>query len=367
MRQSALILAIGALGLAACVNRPAPGGSAPPGQPTTTPPPTATVPGDAGPAWSSLGAQGRLLITQLAQGVSMVDLGSGGVSSLYAPDDPSVAWVSAASASPDGSQILIAYAPPPEGDQIQYGYTRLYLLPADGSGAPQPFLVPGADQESYFDPSWSPLGDSLTYAHLVHFSIPNTTPQQYGFKYTIERVSYPGGEVQTLAENGFWPRLSLDGQRLVYVSIDPDTGATQPVVCDALCTNPLPIPVPYEFQTVDSPLFTPDGQSLLLSVVTQSLSEQRPGSDPTWWDRWLGAEPAEAHNIPSDWWLVPLDGRQPTQLTHVFDVGLFGSFSPDGHLLAYGSQSGLFVGQADVSGFQQIGDVQGVLTVDWIP
>jgi hypothetical protein len=353
--------------VAACTGQVPESVSGSPGEPTTTPPPTATVPGDAGPSWLSLGATGHLVIAQLAQGVSMVDLATGHVSNLYAPSDPTVEWVNAASASPDGSQILVAFAPPPQNDQVQYGYTRLYILPADGSSAPQPFLVPQGDEESYFDPNWSAQGDSLTYAHLVHFAIPNTTPQQYGFKYTIERVSYPVGQVKTLAENGFWPRLSRDGQKLVYVSIDPDTGATQPVVCDALCTDPKPIPVPDEFQTVDSPLFTPDGKSLLLSVVTQGLSDLAPGGDPSWWDRLLGVVPAGAHNIPSDWWLVPLDGSPPTQLTHVSDVGLFGSFSPDGQLLAYGSQSGLFVGQADATGFQQIEDLQAVLTVDWIP
>ncbi len=96
--------------------------------------------------------------------------------------------------------------------------------------------------------------------------------------------------------------------------------------------------------------------------MSRDLGRIRPG-----WDRLLGVEPAAAHNIPSDWWLVPLDGSAPAQLTHVFDVGLFGSFSPDGGLFAYGSQSGLFVGQADVSGLQQIDGLQGVLTVDWIP
>ncbi len=282
MRQSAVILAIGALGLAACVNRPAPGGPALPDQPSTTPPPTATVPGDAGPAWSSLGAQGRLLIAQLAQGVSTVDLATGEVRNLYRPPDPSTSWVNAASASPDGSQILIAYAPPPAGDQVQYGYTRLYLIPADGSGAPQPYLVPEGDQEFYFDPNWSPLGDSLTYAHLVHFSIPNTTPQQYGFKYTIERVSYPGGVVQTLAENGFWPRLSQDGQRLVYVSMDPTLGRLSRWCAMRCAPTRSQYPCPMSSRRSTCPLFTPDGQSLLLSVVTQGLGEQRPGSDPTW-------------------------------------------------------------------------------------
>jgi len=367
MRHWIIYLALAGLGLAGCGGR---GAAALPGQPgesTATPPPTATVPGPAGVAWASLGAQGHLLIDQQAQGVSFVDLVTGQLQRVFSPQDPSAAWANGASESPDGKNIVIAYAPPPAEGDVQFGYTRLYLLPSDGSAAPRPFLIPGSPEESYFDPSWSPQGDSIVYAHLEHFAIPNTTPQQYGFTYTIERASYPDGQIQVLAHNGFWPRLSLDGSRLVYVSIDPNTGATTPVVCQADGSDPHVVSTPAEFQTVDAPLFTPDGQSLLLSVVTQGLSDLGRPPNTTWWDRLLGISVAEAHNIPSDWWAVPLDGSDPTQLTHVNDVGLFGSFSPDGSLFAYGSQSGLFVGQSDLSEFQQVDDVAGVLTVDWVP
>lgn len=55
-----------------------------------------------------------------------------------------------------------------------------------------------------------------------------------------------------------------------------------------------------------------------------------------------------------------------TLLAHVNDVGLYGSFSPDGGLMAYESQSGLFVGHADATGFVQVDDPAGILTVDWV-
>jgi Tol biopolymer transport system component len=362
-----LFLSMVGLALAACGGASAPSGPSQPGEPTTTPPPSATPPGPDSVTWSSLGATGQLIIDQQVQGVSSVDLQSGQVTSLYLPQDPSSDWANAASQSPDGSKIVIAYAPAPAQGEVQYGYTSLYVLPADGSSPPTPFLVPDSPEESYFDPSWSPRGDSIIYAHLVHFSIPNTTPQQYGFKYTIERAGYPDGQIQTLAENGFWPRPSQDGKRLVYVSVDMNSGATAPVVCNADGSDPQVIPTPDLFQTVDAPIFTPDGQALLLSVVTQGLSDSGHQLSRSWLDRLTGVQIAQAHNVPSDWWRVPLDGSQATQLTHVNDVGLYGSFSPNGSLMAYGSQSGLFVGLADAAGFFQIDDVNGVLTVDWVP
>jgi Tol biopolymer transport system component len=367
MKSLWIVLAAGGLALAACGGQSPSSAADQPGGPTTTPPPTATVPGPADVAWASLGAKGHLLIDQQVQGVSLVDLASGQLSRLFSPQDPSNDWANAASLSPDGTQAVIAYAPAPQGGEVQYGYTRLYILPTDGSAPPTPFLVPGSSEESYFDPIWSPTGDSIIYAHLVHFSIPNTSPQQYGFKYTIERVSYPGGQIDVVADSGFWPRLSHDGQRLVYVSIDMSTGTTAPVVCNPDGSNPQVIPTPSEFQTIDSPLFTPDGQALLLSVVTQGLSDAGGGNEASWLDRIMGVQVAEAHNIPSDWWRVPLDGSQAVQLTHVNDVGLYGSFSPDGSLFAYGSQSGLFVGNADATGFVQVNDLAGILTVDWVP
>ncbi len=366
MRRIGLLLAVASLALAGCGGKGSAADQGGPGAPTTTPPPTATLPGPQGVAWASLGAQGHLLIDQQVQGISMLDLVAGQLTNLFAPHDPSADWTNAASMSPDGTQVVMAYAPAPKDGDVQYGYTSLFILPVDGSTAPVAFRRPSSSEESYFDPSWSPTGDSIVYAHLVHFSIPNTTPQQYGFKYTIERAGYPDGQVRVLADNGFWPRPSPDGKQLVYISIDTTSGATAPVVCNADGTDPRVIPTPAEFQTVDAPLFTPDGQALLLSVVTQGLSDTGPAPIGGWWDRLLGVQAAEAHNVPSDWWMVPLDGSDSTQLTNVNDVGLYGSFSPEGSFLAYGSQTGLYVGKADATGFVQVDDLAGVLTVDWV-
>ncbi len=366
MRWISVVLAVAGLALAGCGGKGSIADQRGSGAPTTTPPPTATLPGPQGVAWASLGARGHLLIDQQVQGISMLDLASGQLTNLFTPQDPSADWTNAASMSPDGTQVVMAYAPAPKNGDVQYGYTSLFILPGDGSSPPVAFLTPSSPEESYFDPSWSPTGDGIIYAHLVHFSIPNTTPQQYGFKYTIERVGYPDGQVQVLAENGFWPRPSQDGKQLVYISIDTATGATAPVVCNADGSHPRVVPTPAEFQTVDAPLFTPDGQALLLSVVTQGLSDSGPAPFGSWWDRLLGVSVAEAHNIPSDWWMVPLDGSDASQLTNVNDVGLYGSFSPEGALLAYGSQSGLFVGNADATGVVQVDDLAGILTVDWV-
>ena len=93
-----------------------------------------------------------------------LDLQSGDETILF--DPPESAWLSEVAVSPDGSQLLLAYSPPPEGSQIQYGFTGLYTMPADGSAEPQSLVQRADPSESYFNISW-PLDEYLYYAHFT--------------------------------------------------------------------------------------------------------------------------------------------------------------------------------------------------------
>jgi Tol biopolymer transport system component len=86
-------------------------------------------------------------------------------------------------------------------------------------------------------------------------------------------------------------------------------------------------------------------------------------------ERLLGITIASAHTVPSDWWSVPLAGGTPTQLTHIAQVGLFASISPDKKHIASFSGAGLFVMNPDGTNLtvllNDMGGVPG--TVSWIP
>jgi Tol biopolymer transport system component len=307
-----------------------------------------------------------LIIVQAQRGVSALDLDSGALTQLYQPGgDSGNAWVSAAAASPDGQTLVLAYAPPPPPGQVQYGYSSLYTMPADGSAEPQVFLSPPEAKESLFTPLWSPDGHFIYYAHLDRFAMPNTLPQQYGFKYTLERIGYPaGGAPEVILENAFWPRLSADGARLVYVAYDPVDGSTKLMLAGPDGTDPREVPLPENFVTVDAPLFTPAGTALIVSAITSGPVPTPAAS--SWLEEFFAPRAAEAHNIPSDWWRVPLDGSLPARLTFTNDTGLFGAFSPDGTTMVYGSNAGLYLGQPDGSQFFAVPKIYGVSSVDWI-
>ncbi|MGQ0603391.1 MAG: TolB family protein [Anaerolineales bacterium] len=307
--------------------------------------------------------QGRLLYTLTQQGVWQYDFATDASTQLFQAEDPQRAWAASVTAAPDGSTILMAYAPPPSDGEIQFGYTDLYLLPTDGS-APRPFLERADPRESLFTPTWSPDGRYIYYSRLKR--IPLSDGQSFDIRYDIEHIAYPDGQPETVVINAFWPRLSADGTRLVYVSVEPATFANGLVVADADGYNAVSLLTPEQFIAVDSPLFSPDEQYVLFSAVSNGGAGSPAIRSVVDW--LSGVKVVEAHSVPSDWWRMPVTGGVPEQLTRIFDVGLYGDFAPDGQHLAFISATGLSVMRPDGSGLQKILPLTNAAgTLEWLP
>lgn len=324
----------------------------------------------ASPAWASLNLTGQLVITQGAGGIEKINLVTGEQAVLFKP--PEEAWLTSATVSPDGKQIALSYAPPPPAGEIQFGYTGLYLLSADGSAPPAPLLERTDPQESYFTPSWSPDGKYLYYAHFIPVRNGDTGNT---FRYTVERLALPGGSPELLIESAIWPRLSPDGSTLAYLSFDLQTFANELHVADPDGKNSRPLLLPGTFQAVDAHLWTPDGSAIIFSAVGEGPFA--PDAVPTpvspslsWFDRLLGVQAADAaeaaHNVPSDWWRISLDSTGLTRLTKIYDTGMYGSFSPDGGRLAFIAASGIYVMNADGSGLTPMLPIETLGTLEWI-
>src|SRR6185369_6586694 len=73
--------------------------------------------------WADQHLTGKLIFTAGTEGVLQFDLATGNVTNLFAPPDPINSWVVAAAISANPPQQVIAYAPPPVGGDIQFGYT----------------------------------------------------------------------------------------------------------------------------------------------------------------------------------------------------------------------------------------------------
>jgi Tol biopolymer transport system component len=327
-----------------------------------TPAATAPVTVTATPAWAGLNLTGRLVFTQGVDGIEKLDLATGQRETLFQP--PEEAWLTSATVSPDSARIVLCYAPPPPEGQIQFGYTGLYLMPADGSAPPEPLLERADPQESYFYPSWSPDGKYLYYSHFIPVLNSETGN---AFRYTVERLAVPGGAPELLIENAIWPRLSPDGSTLAYLSFDPETFNNELYVADPDGKNSRPMLLSGTFQAVDAHLWTPDGSALVFSAVGEGPAYQStPAPALSWFDRLLGVQAAGAHNVPSDWWRVSLDGAELTRLTKIYDTGLYGSFSPDGSRLAFIAASGIYVINPDGSGLTPVLPIKTLGTLEWI-
>lgn len=281
-----------------------------------------------------------------------LDLASDQETVIFEP--PENAWLNEIAVSPDGSQIAMTYAPPPEEGQIQFGFTDIYLMPAGVSQEPSPLLQRVEDSETFFNLSW-PAEGWLYYAHFI----PSEEDVGAGVLGSqIKRLPYPGGEPELLAEESAWPRVSADGARMAYV-----TERNEFVVASVDGQNPVLILRPEAFFAVDAPLFSPDGSQLYFSAVNPEQA-----SLLSFWDRLLGVRVAEAHDVPSDWWRMPADGSAaPERLTNLNAIGLYGDFSPDGRHIAFIASEGIYVMKPDGGDLVQLRSATPIGTINWVP
>ena len=343
---------------------------APPGLASATP---GTAAGTPAPKWSSLGLTGHLVYTLGVQGVQELDLSNGKVATIFKP--PQDGWLTAASVSPDGKQIALAYGPPPEAGQPQLGYTSLYLLPGDcgsrdgGCSADDlTNLINRTDpHEAYFSPVWAPDGKTLYFAHFT----PSDSSSNSPFKYTLQSMTMPSGTPQVVVQDSLWPNVSTDGHHLAYVYSNPQDYTNHLMVSGPDGKNALDLVGPASFAAVDAPFFSIDGKKLVFSAVGEGPAAGTPTASPalSWLDRLTGvriaAAAADRHNVPSDWWEIDLATSQLTRLTRQYDTSMFGAFAADGRHIAYLSTSGLWIMGPDGGKPQRILNTTGYGTLDW--
>jgi len=286
-----------------------------------------------------------------------LDLATGEIRKIFTvPED---GWIYYAAVSPDGKQLIISYVASFQSNSTTN--QALYILPMDGSAAPRLFITPATQYDQYLQVEWSPDGKYVYYVYNDYHAQP---ADQIYPSYKIFRVAYPDGQPEQIVENAFWPRVSPDGSRLVYVSLDPASGLSELFLANADGSNARVINLagPHSTDIKDAPIFSPDGQSILFSAPSPGQSYQ-----PNWFDKLMGVRIAKAHSIPSDWWSVPITGGEPKRLTAIQSTNLFASLSPDQkHLVSY-SLEGLFVMELDGSNLTALIPDPGGSTVNWLP
>ena len=311
---------------------------------------------------NGLNLSGRLIYTSgkvgaTQRGVSMnlsvqsLDLATGATTAIF--NAPAGAWIDAVAVSPDEKVLVISYVPSGENQQ-----SGLYVMPFDGSQAPQLLFDPGSSDNRYYQPRWSPDGKYIYFSHLNYGGV-NTT-------YEVMRMAYPDGQLEKVAVQAYWPNVSEDGTRMTYVTVDSTTGTNKLFVANPDGTQPRQIPIsgPWAREIIDAPIFYSADQSMLFSAPTIQ------GSDaPSLVDKIFGITVAHAHGaVASEWWSVPLVGGEPVQLTQIGLYALFGGFSPDRKYIASYSTDGIFVMKPDGSSLTKVVDYVGGISgaVDWV-
>jgi hypothetical protein len=105
-----------------------------------------------------------------------------------------------------------------------------------------------------------------------------------------------------------------------------------------------------------------DSSALIFSMVNND-----PAPAGSWLERLLGVGVARAHNVPSDWYQVPLEGGSIQRLTTLGDTGLFGDLSPDGTQMAFIASSGLYILNLESGELAHLSEETFIGTIDWIP
>jgi Tol biopolymer transport system component len=313
--------------------------------------------------WAHLNLTGKLIYLNstmegetLTSNIQILDLVTGEATTIFSV---SSAWIYYATISPDAKTLVLSYAParPSSSSSIR----SLYRMPLDGSATPQPLFPPPTPGDRYTQAEWSPDGK---YIYYVHYNQEDQSGQFYE-DYDISRMTYPAGQHEKILEHAFWPRLSPDSSKLVYVSLDPESGKNQLFVADADGSDAqrMDISGSQVPEIIDAPIFSPGGQSILFSAPEPSQSYQ-----PNFMERLMGMQVAKAHNVPSDWWSLPVTGGSPTQLTKLQTINLFASISPDQQHIASLSGEGIFVMDLNGANLTQLVMDQRVHgTVSWIP
>ena len=318
--------------------------------------------------WGDLNLTGKLVYMKgdiedntFTVDIQSLDLATGVITTIF--KGPKYSYIYYVTVSPDSKQLIMSYIAPPKNTAPVR--PALYRLSLDGSQAPQLVFTPSTQEDAYIQVEWSPDGKYI-YFTQVNFDLP-TKRDQINPIYNIYRMAYPDGQPEMIVEKAYWPRLSSDSSRLVYVFVDPFSPMNKLYIANSDGGNAHHVVVSGSWnpKIKDAPIFSPDGQTIIFSAIVPLPSYQ-----PNWVEKLMGIHLAKADGtIPSDWWSVPIKGGVLTRLTHIQSLGLFASTSPDHQHLASFSSDGLFVMDPDGSELTSlVPNLAGISgTVSWIP
>jgi Tol biopolymer transport system component len=297
---------------------------------------------------------------------------------VFAPGDGSI-WIQDAvtrQASPLVKAQAEVYADSPsftmDGEQVVYMLTTIendrerrfsiHLMDSDGNN--DRILVKPDDLTLEVNwPTISPDGKWLLLTAMRDV-------QPDGERSEIYRLPVGGGAAEKVIDNARSAVFSPEGNQIAFLRFNGDTFGSALWIANSDGSDPKRLLADDAFLYVSSPRFSPDGGWILFAAAGPPYKALPTGSrlrnapcEPQ--ILCMLAQPAFAHGLPWDLWVVSVDGKHFHQLT------LFGFDSPtaawsrDGKAIGIFGASGIYILDLERRGLSQFTSAGGHGGFDW--
>lgn len=180
----------------------------------------------------------------------------------------------------------------------------------------------------------------------------------------LTRVDLSTGDVEPVVVGATEPAVSWDGAAVAWVTVNPETGDRTLALGDGDAQLMRTLIPTGDHLDIDQPFFSPDAQTLYYVAITQG-----PASAATWLLDLLipSAHAHSNHDLPADWWQVPVDGGTPTQLTNLFTIHYDGRADPAGDWLFIATREGVQQVNVATGESEVVLKSRTIRALDWLP
>jgi len=248
-----------------------------------------------------------------------------------------------------GGDLTLAYTPPAaEGES---GYDRSGIVRVTSDGAVEPVACRDEKGVWCFYPVVTPDGPR-TWFVIEGDAVVS------GVAHALAYVDTPGDTPHEAVAMGTEPAISPDGAHVAWVANDPETLRRSLVLGDADGAVERVLLASGVVTDISSPFFSADGAWLYFVVPTASVSLLD----------WIvpRALAHGNHDIPSDWWRVPVAGGDAEQITHLDTIVYDGRAHPDGGWFATATREGVLLVDGETGEATSVLEARTIRALAWV-
>jgi Tol biopolymer transport system component/mono/diheme cytochrome c family protein len=271
--------------------------------------------------------------------------------------------------SPDGKQVAyVALIQPSATATLPVPTSALFTMNIDGSGVRQ---IWKPTEGLLGMPTWSIDGRAL---YIAANGVKKPGDTSNGRLLQVVRVDLASGATQPLLDDALDPTISRDGQRMAFLKLSQDGYTMSLMIGNSDGSGARPLIDGAAFQGFYAPRFSPDGTRIVVAAIGGPETDAQgnpvtPPSGVTPLDgllSLLAPATAEAHGLPWDLWTVNVDGSGLRRLTQFYEDLPMATYSPDGKQIAVMGAGGIYLLGADGANLRRIDPVGDHGGLDWV-